>query len=161
MTDSVIALEQSMLFVYQDGQSLVSLVTSGSRLLMYLPQSCLATLPAQPCHLSSDSLGGRAHSPAWHQANWLTYCCMGQGVSWALGTEGLCQGAGGVKAHSGSQPGAMMLRNKGEQDILCALCQRCVRHPGTWAQKGSLQSTVMLTICIPSPVCHLLNPRSS
>lgn len=76
-----------MLFVYQDGRSLVSLDTSCSQ-LMNLPQSCLATLPTQPCHLSSASLAfllvGRAHSPAWHQANQLTHCCMSQGVSWAL-----------------------------------------------------------------------------
>ena len=65
MTESVIALEQSMLFVYQDGQSLVSPDTSCSQLLMNLPQSCLATLLTQPCHLSSASLAfllmGRAH----------------------------------------------------------------------------------------------------
>lgn len=73
MTESVIALEQSMLFVYQDGQSLVSLDTSCSQLLTSLPQSYLATLSTQPCHFSSAFLAsllvGRAHPPPWHQAD--------------------------------------------------------------------------------------------
>lgn len=47
MTESVIALEQSMLFVYQDGQSLVSEDTSCSQLCTKLPCCCLTVLPTQ------------------------------------------------------------------------------------------------------------------
>lgn len=39
-----------MLFVYQDGQSPVSLDTPCTQLFISLPQSCLATLLTQPYH---------------------------------------------------------------------------------------------------------------
>lgn len=88
-----------MLFVYQNGQSLVSLDTSCTQLLISLPQSCLATLLTQPSPL-----------PPWPSCSWgehIHLCgtkqTIQQAAMWATGSPGLWGLQHSVKGQKGQR----------------------------------------------------------